>query len=391
LSYEVKFQEEAFLPFSKPTISQEAIGDVVECLNSGWITSGPKVQKFEEALGAYLGAPYVLSLTSATAGLFLALKALDLRPGDEVITTSLTFVATLNTIVHAGGKPVLVDIDKTYNMDVKQIEQVISSRTRAIMPVHFTGLSVNLDPIYALTKKHHLHVIEDAAQAIGSGYKNKKIGSFGDMQVFSFHPNKNMTTIEGGCIALRDEELFKKLKHLRFHGIDRDAFNRFSKSGSQHYDVVEAGYKYNMPDVHAALGLHQLASLDSFIEKRKSLAKNYMDAFKGWSQITLPQLPSYDHDHSWHLFSVLIHPEESGVTRDQFIEEMKKFNIGTGLHYQPVHLFTYYQDMFGFYKGEFPVAERVTNRIVSLPLFPTMSTKDQERVIQAMAKIFKRG
>ena len=210
---------EAFLPFSRPSISQAAIDEVVACLKSGWITTGPRVKQFEEDLKAYVGAPYVLALTSATAGLHLALVALDLKPGDEVITTPMTFAATLNTIVLAGGKPVLVDVEpRTYNMDVAKIETAVTKRTRAIMPVHFAGLPVDLDPLYAIAKKHNLRVIEDAAHAIGTEYKGKRIGSFGDIQVFSFHPNKNMTTGEGGCVVTRDEKLASDVALLRFHG-----------------------------------------------------------------------------------------------------------------------------------------------------------------------------
>lgn len=379
-----------FLPFSKPSISEAAIEEVVSCLRSGWITTGPRVKAFETKLKDYLKAPHVLALTSGTAGLQLALQAIDLKPGDEVITTAMTFIASLNTIVLAGGKPVLVDIDDSLNIDVHAIEASITKRTRAIMPVHFTGLPADLDPIYSLAKKYNLHVIEDAAQAIGSHYKEKIIGSFGDMQVFSFHPNKNMTTGEGGCISLSDESLAKKISVLRFHGIDRDAFNRFSKEGSQLYDVIAPGYKYNMLDMQAAIGLHQLDELELFISKRTHLANRYLQKLIDIEQITLPKLPAYEFRHNWHLFTILVN-ESSGMTRDEFVEKMKSFNIGTGLHYQAPHLFSYYQDHFGFQAGQFPKAERVGERIVSLPLFPDLSESEQDRVIHAMHSIFKKG
>jgi dTDP-4-amino-4,6-dideoxygalactose transaminase len=378
---------ETFLPFAKPSISEAAIQEVVDCLRSGWITTGPRTQRFEVLLQEYLGAPKVLACSSATAGLFMALSSLKLEPGDEVITTAMTFVATLNTIVQAGGRPVLVDVEPhTYNMDVSQLEKAINPRTKAIVPVHFAGLPVDLDPLYALAKKHHLRVIEDAAHAIGTVYKGKKIGSFGDTQVFSFHPNKNMTTIEGGCIALQDESLLQHCKLLRFHGIDRDSWNRFSKEGKQDYDVVMPGYKFNFTDVQAALGIHQLAELDSFIEKRTALVSRYYEALAVSRLLALPQAPSYEHRHAWHLFAPRLRPE-CGLSRETFMEKLKAANIGTGLHYNAPHLYSYYQKAFGYREGSFPVAEAVGSQIVSLPLFPDMTVQDQDRVIQAIGEI----
>lgn len=378
-----------FLPFSQPTISQAAIDEVVACLKSGWITTGPRVQQFEQALLHYLQAPSIASLSSATAGLHLALLALDLKPGDEVITTPLTFVATLNTIVLAGGKPVLVDIDSTYNIDVTRIEAAITPRTRAIMPVHFSGVPADLDPLYQLAEKYGLRVIEDAAQAIGSKYKQRMIGSFGDTQVFSFHPNKNMTTGEGGCVTSVDNALIDKVKVLRFHGIDRSAWDRYGKKGDQNYNVLEPGFKYNLMDMQAALGIHQLAELETFITQRTALAERYLTQLANWSELCLPQLPSYDHRHSWHLFCVLINPESAGINRDEFMQQMKQRNIGTGLHYQPVHLYEFYQRQFGFKKGDFPIAEKTCSQIVSLPLFPNLTLQQQDRVTQAMHEVLR--
>jgi len=377
-----------FLPFSKPSISDAAIDEVVACLKSGWITTGPRVQQFEHALGEYLQAPHTAALSSATAAMHLALLALDLQPGDEIITTPLTFVATLNVIVQAGGKPVLVDVDHTYNMDVSKLPQAITPRTRAIMPVHLTGLPVDLDPLYALAKKHDLRVLEDAAQAIGTGYKGRLLGSFGDIQTFSFHPNKNMTTGEGGCITTHDEALIQKIRALRFHGIDRSAWDRYGKKGDQAYDVIAPGFKYNMMDIQAALGIHQLPELEDFIAKRTLLAERYLSILGDWPELTLPQLPAYAHRHSWHLFCVLINPEAAHLNRDTFMQEMKAHNIGTGLHYNAAHLYRFYQEHFGFKKGDFPVAENICSRIVSLPLFPDLTISEQDRVIAAMGKVF---
>ncbi|MHB1947826.1 MAG: DegT/DnrJ/EryC1/StrS family aminotransferase [Gammaproteobacteria bacterium] len=382
---------EEFLPFSRPCISQAAIDEVVSCLESGWITTGPRVAKFTEALKEYLGAPFVLPLSSATAGLHLALLALDLQPGDEVITTPLTFAATLNTIILAGAKPVLVDIDlATLNMDLNQLDDAITSRTRAIMPVHFAGLPVDLDVLYQIAEKHGLRVVEDAAHAIGTEYKGKRIGSFGDTQVFSFHPNKNMTTGEGGCVSTFDEEVARKVGLLRFHGIDREAWNRFGKSGSQHYEIVLPGFKYNMMDIQAALGLHQLAELDDFIRRRTELAMRYQEALADWPQWNLPQEPDFEHKHAWHLYTPLLNEQAANMNRDEFMQAMKEKNIGTGLHYRAVHLYPYYRDTFGFKAGDFPNAEYAGDRIVSLPLFPGMSDAVHDRVLDVMYSIFNK-
>jgi len=362
---------------------------VVTCLKSGWITTGPRVKQFEEELSSYLGAPHVLALTSATAGLHLVLVALGLKPGDEVITTPMTFAATLNTIVLAGGRPVLVDVEPgTYNIDVTRIEKAITKHTRAIMPVHFAGLPVDLDPLYDLANKHNLRVIEDAAHAIGTEYKGRRIGSFGDVQVFSFHPNKNMTTGEGGCVATRDEQLASDVALLRFHGMDREAWNRFGKKGNQHYEIIAPGYKYNMMDIQAALGLHQLRQLDGFIERRAAIALRYQKALADWPQLTLTTTPAYPHRHAWHLYTPLINPDAAKMDRDAFMQGMKERNIGTGLHYRAVHLYPYYREHFGFKRGDFPNAEAISDRIVSLPLFPAMTDADQDRVIAAMKDLF---
>lgn len=380
-----------FLPFSKPSISRAAIDEVVACLESGWLTTGPRVKKFEEALKAYLNAPHVLALSSATAGLHLALLALDLKQDDEIITTPMTFAATLNTIVLAGGRPVLVDVEpSTYNLDVAQLARAITPRTRAIVPVHFAGSPVDLDPLYALAEKHGLRVIEDAAHAIGTEYKGRRIGAFGDTQVFSFHPNKNMTTGEGGAITTRDDKLAERMALLRFHGMDREAWNRFGKTGNQHYEILLPGFKYNMMDIQAALGLHQLPELDRFIARRTVLAQRYQTLFAGWKELTPPRPPAYSHRHAWHLYVPLINPDAARMDRDAFMQAMKEHNIGTGLHYRAVHLYPYYQRMFGFKRGDFPVAESIGDRIVSLPLFPTMTEADQDRVVAAMRAIFRK-
>jgi len=380
---------EEFLPFSRPLISRAAIDEVISCLESGWITTGPRVAQFTENLQNYLDAPFVLPLSSATAGLHIALLAMDLQPGDEVITTPLTFAATLNVIVLAGAKPVLVDIDpQTFNMDLNLLEGAITNKTRVIMPVHFAGLPIDLDWLYQIAETYQLRVLEDAAHAIGTEYKGKKVGSFGDTQVFSFHPNKNMTTGEGGCVATRDAELANKVSLLCFHGMDREAWNRFGKNGSQDYEIVSPGFKYNMMDIQAALGLHQLKELEGFIERRTELVNRYQEVLADWPQWTLPAEPSFSHRHAWHLYTPLINEAAAEMDRDEFMRRMKEKNIGTGLHYHPVHLYPYYREEFGFQPGDFPQAENVCSRIVSLPLFSGMTDADHDRVIDVMYSVF---
>ncbi len=380
-----------FLPFSKPCLSQQAIDEVVDSLQSGWLTTGPKVKQFEQDLAAYCQAPYALALSSATAGLQLALQALDVGPGDEVITTPMTFAATLNVIEHVGASVRLVDVlPGSYNMDVSAVESAITSRTKGIMPVHFAGGPVDLDPLYALAKQYGLRIIEDAAHAIGASYKGQRIGSFGDIQVFSFHPNKNMTTGEGGCVTTSDEVVAQRIKQLRFHGFDQDAaWRRFAKGGSQHVQTVVPGYKFNMMDIQAALGLHQLPMLDDLIAKRHALVANYQSQLADVAALHLPKAPEYSHHHAWHLFAPTINCAYTNITRDTLMQRLKDYNIGTGLHYTAMHLHPYYQAAYGFKKGDFPEAERIGDHVLSLPLFPDLTQHQQQSVIDALKTILQ--
>lgn len=379
-----------FLPFTRPEVGEEEIAEVVACLRSGWLATGPRVQLFEEKLRAYLEAPFALTLSSATAGLHLALKALGIGEGDEVITTPMTFVATLNTIVHAGARPVLVDIDpRTFNLDMGQLEKALTPRTKAIMPVHFAGLPVDCDALYAFARAKGLRVIEDAAHAIGTQYKGKRVGSFGDIQVFSFHPCKNLTTAEGGCLVTRDADVAKKVTQLRLHGLDRDAWNRYSKEGSQTLDVVEAGYKCNMSDLQASLGVHQIDKLEAMNEARRTLVARYNSLLSGEAGLTLPTPPAYAHLHAWHIYTPLLNLEKVNLTRDAFVAKMKDYNIGVGVHYTPVHLYSYYRTHYGWGEGSFPVAEDVGARIMSLPLWASMPHDAQDRVVEAVTSILK--
>lgn len=381
-------KDDDFLPFTRPDISDAEIEEVVDSLRTGWLTTGPKVKQFEADLAAYTSAPFLSCISSATAGLHLALLGLHLKPGDEVITTAFTFIATYNTIVQAGGIPVPIDVEPgTYNLNIEHLEKAITKKTKAIVPVHFAGAPVDLDALYKIADTYNLAVIEDAAHAIGTRYKGKKIGSFGDTQVFSFHPNKTMTTSEGGAVSTSNQALYKYVNCARFHGINREAWNRFSKEGSQLYDVVMAGFKYNMMDIQGAIGIHQLKRLDQFIDGRQKRVAIYNDQLKALKALELPRAPVYDHHHAWHLYAPTVRHKK--ITRNELINRMKDENIGLGLHWQAPHLFSFYQEHYGYRPGDFPIAEDVADNIVSLPLFPQMTDDQQNRVIDALKKILQ--
>jgi dTDP-4-amino-4,6-dideoxygalactose transaminase len=380
-----------FLPFSRPSVGEEEIQEIIDSIHSGWITTGPKVEKFADVLSHYVGAPFLSPVSSATAGLHLALLAHGIKPGDEVITTPLTFAATANVIVLAGATPVFADIDKeTLQVRVSEIEKKITPRTRAIIPVHFAGQPVDLDPLIELAKKKKLAIIEDAAHSIGTEYKSKKIGSHGTTTVFSFHPNKNMTTGEGGAVTAFDEEIIKSVNLLKFHGMDKNAWKRFDKSGSARYDISVPGYKYNMMDIQAAMGLHQIKKLDGFIEVRTKRALKYQKVFSNVAGLIVPQEVAYPHKHAWHLYTPLIDIDSLTISRDQFMQELKNLNIGSGLHYTAVHEFSYYAQKYGYKPHDFPETHFVSDRILSLPLFPSMTNQDQEDVIEAVVNICAR-
>jgi len=379
-----------FLPFARPALGEEEIAEVVDTLRSGWITTGPKVERFTAAFAEYVGGRFAVPVSSATAGLHVALLALGVGPGDEVITTPMTFVATLNTIVHCGAVPVLVDIDAaTLNIRVEEIAGKLTRRTKAIVPVHYVGQPADLDPILELAGSRGIAVLEDAAHAIGTEYKGRKIGSFPTTSVFSFHPNKNMTTGEGGMVVTDDEEVFERASLLKFHGMDKEAWKRFAKSGSPRYDVAVPGYKYNMMDIQAALGLHQLPRLESFLGERARLAARYEEQLADTPGLILPQRVPYPSRHAWHLYTPLVDVDRLTISRDRFMEELKKKNIGTGLHYSAAHEFSYYANRFGWKPEDFPEAHFVSDRIVSLPLFPGLSGEDQDDAIAATREVLR--
>jgi len=380
-----------FLPFSRPNISPEEIQAVVETLQSGWITTGPRTERFAAAFADYVGGRYAVPVSSATAGLHDALLALGVGPGDEVVTTPMTFVATLNTIVHCGATPVLADVDAaTLQIRAERIEERLTKRTKAIVPVHFAGQPSDLDPIVELAASRGIAVLEDAAHAVGTEYKGRRIGSFATTSVFSFHPNKNMTTGEGGMVVTDDRGVFERASLLKFHGMDREAWKRFAKEGSPRYDVEAPGFKYNMMDIQAALGLGQLARLEGFIAERARLAARYEAALSGLRGLILPQRTPYPSRHAWHLYTPLVDTDRLSIDRDGFMAELKKRNIGTGLHYTAAHEFSYYAARFGWRAEDYPEAHYVSERIVSLPLFPGLTDADQDDAIEAVREVVER-
>jgi len=383
---------EEFLPFSIPTIEDEEIREVVDSLQSGWITTGPKVKRFEDDFKAYVGAGYAVPLSSATAGLELALRAMGIGPGDEVITTPMTFAATVNVIIHVGAAPVLADIEPgTLNIDVSKIREKITARTKAVIPVHFAGLPCDMDAVFALADEFGLKVLEDAAHAVGTEYRGKRVGSFDTVSVFSFHPIKNITTGEGGMVCTHDEKVAEEVSLLKFHGMSREAWKRYSAQGTPNYDIVLPGYKYNMMDIQAAIGIHQLAKLDRFIQRRAGIAEYYNTAFSGVEEVITPAAAPYPYRHAWHLYTPLVRIEKIGIDRDQFMAELKKENIGTGLHFKAVHHHPWYRENMPVPAGSLPNADYASDRILSLPLFPRMTMEDAGDVVAAVKNVITRN
>jgi len=371
-----------FLPYNQPTIEDEEIAEVVETLRSGWLTMGPKTIELEGLISNYTGARQAVAVNSCTAALHLSLIALGIGCGDEVITTPFTFAATGNTILNVGARPVFVDIKKdTFNIDPEKIEEKITSNTRAIVPVHYAGQSCDIKAVLDIARDHNLHVIEDAAHAIGSEYDGKKIGTFGTTTCFSFYVTKNMTTGEGGAITTDDEALADRLRIMRLHGISKDAWNRYSEKGKWYYEIESAGWKCNMTDIQASLGIPQIKKLEGFIELRRRYAHIYSRTLGELRGVITP----YEDPralHIYHLYPMLL----EGYSRDSFIEEMNKRGIGCSVHFIPLHLHPLYRSM-GFREGDYPNAEWVYKREVSLPLYPRMTPEDLDRVITSVQDI----
>jgi dTDP-4-amino-4,6-dideoxygalactose transaminase len=367
------------LPFTRPHIDEETIAAVADVLRSGWLASGPKVAQFEAELSSYLGGRPVRTQTSATAGLEMALLACGIGAGDEVITPALSFVATANVIVRVGARPVFVDVGlDSRNIDLAQVEAAITPRTRAILPVHFAGLPVDMQRLYAIAAKHRLRVVEDAAHAIGSSWRGQRIGSFGDLVCFSFHPNKNITSIEGGAISGGSPEELKVIELHRWHGQ--------VKAGADGFDTLLAGGKYNLSDVAAAVGLGQLRHLEEFNARRRTLVARYYELWGADPPLRLPERG--DDGHSWHVFTPLLPLTQLRLTRREFMEAMRARGIGVGVHYPAIHLFSAYRAL-GYHEGQFPNAERIGRETVTLPLFPAMELADVDRVVHAVNELVR--
>lgn len=378
---------EPFLPFSQPDIRQEEIDEVVGTLRSGWLTSGPRVRAFEERFRAVTGAAHAVALSSCTAGLHLALLAAGVGPGDEVITTPLTFAATANVILHAGATPVLADVrEDDYNLDPAEVARRLTPRTKALLPVHFAGLPCRMEELLAIARAHGLRVIEDAAHALGAAYRGRPIGALSDAAVFSFYPIKNITTGQGGMLTTNDTDLADKVRLLSLHGLSKDAWDRYTDRGSWAYQVLMPGFNYVMTDLQAAIGIHQLARLDELQARRARLAARYDDALASIPEVIRPpRLP--DTVHAWHLYPIRLDLERLRIDRAAFIERLRERGIGTTVNFIPLHLHPFFQKALGVREGDYPVSERIFAGEVSLPLYPRMRDADVDRVVAAIQEI----
>lgn len=379
-----------FLPYALPLFGPEEEKEVLEALASGWITTGPRVKKLEEKLAAKTGARHAVCVDSCTAALHLSLAALNLKPGDEVITSPITFCSTANTILHAGGKVVLADVEPdTLNLDPAAVEKAITPRTRALVPVHFGGHPCEMDALMEIARQHHLKVVEDAAHAIGAQYKGRPIGVIGDTTCFSFYATKNMTTAEGGAVTLQDDEMAANIRVLSLHGMSKDAWKRYTSAGSWYYEVVAPGFKYNMTDIEAALGLHQLDRLEAFNDVRRRYAVLYDRAIDALGGGVARMTPRKEVRSVYHLYPIQVELEALTIDRARFIEELKAENIGTTVNFIPIHYHPYYRDTLPYGRGSFPVAERAYEREISLPLYPKMTESDAGQVMEAVGKIVR--
>ena len=376
---------DTFLPFSKPDLKESDIQAVADVLRSGWITTGPKVAQLEADFKQYLGSPDAISMTSETGVMEVLLRALGIGPGDEVITPSMTWVSMINLTVLAGATPVFVDVNRdTLMVDPDEVEAHITPRTKLIVPVHFAGACADMDPLRAIAQKHGIRLVEDAAHAIGTRYKGRLIGSTGTA-MFSLHPIKNITTGEGGMLVTDDEELGKRARSLKFHGLGVDAYDRLTHGRSPQAQVVEPGYKYNLPDMQAVLALGQLARIEEINARRTALALRYRELLSGIDELQPLADPKYDFKHAWHLFVVRV--VKGKLNRDEFMAALKEKNIGTGLHFRCTHLQKYYREQMGCKPGMLPNTEWNSDRICSIPLFPSMTEEDQDDVIAAIKEV----
>ena len=376
-----------FLPFSRPSITEEDISAVGEVLRSGWITTGPNTAAFERDFRAYVGCPHGVALGSATAGMHLLLKAMEIGPGDEVITPSMTWVSTVNLIVLAGATPVFADIDRdTLMVTPETVAPCFSPRTRLVIPVHFAGAAANISALREQAAERGVPLVEDAAHALGTHHRGRHVGAEGT-SVFSFHPIKNITTGEGGMFCTDDKQMAERINRLKFHGLGMDAYDRKTQGRSPQAEVLEPGYKYNMTDIAAVLGLRQLSRVKRFNRKRGQLAARYWEWLAEIDEILPLSIPEHTTQHAWHLFIVRLDTDRTGMSRDEFMAALKTRNIGTGLHFRAVHLQKYYRENMEIKPGVLPNTEWNSDRICSLPLFPDMTFEDVDSVVEAIKDV----
>jgi dTDP-4-amino-4,6-dideoxygalactose transaminase len=381
------FKPKKFIIFGSPLIENDEIKEVVKTLKSSWLGTGPRVAKFEEDFKQYENAKYAMAVNSCTAALHLSILACGIGEGDEVITTPMTFCATVNTIIHAGATPILADINpQTYNIDPDEIRKKITKRTKAIIPVHFAGRACEMDEIISIASKHNLHIIEDCAHAIETEYHKKKAGTFGRFGCFSFYSTKNVVTGEGGMVLAKNSEDASKIKILGLHGMSKDAWKRFGDTGFKHYQVVECGYKYNMMDLQAAIGIHQLKRVDQNWLKREKIWKRYNHALKELP-IGLPADIEKNTKHAYHLYTILVDKKKTSISRDDFLDQMTKKGVGVGVHYMSVPEHEYYQRTFGWKPEEYPNAMMVGRQTVSIPISPKLTDMEVEYIIKSIKEI----
>jgi len=379
--------KENFLPFALPMVGKEEIDEVVDTLKSGWLTTGAKTRKFEEDFKAYIGAKHALAVNSCTAALHLALVALDIKNGDEVIVPTMTFTATAEVVTYVNAKPVFVDCDpETFLIDINDIRKKITPRTKAIIAVHYAGQSCDINAISKIAKEYNLKVIWDAAHSLPTFYKGKNIGQFSDIVCFSFYVTKTITTGEGGMVVTNNKKYADKMKIASLHGLSRDAWNRYKKGGSWQYDIVMPGFKYNLTDIASSVGIHQLKKANLFLEKRTAIAKAYNEAFKEIQGIKPLSVVPYG-EHAWHLYVIKINKELLGIDRDNFIKKMSENSIGTSVHFIPLHLQTYWKKTYNLKPVDFPMMTRAYEEIVSLPIYPKMTDEDVKKIIYVVKDI----
>jgi dTDP-4-amino-4,6-dideoxygalactose transaminase len=377
-----------YLVFGSPIIEDEEISGVVNTLKSGWIGSGPKVSLFEDEFKDYIGSKYAVAVSSCTAGLHLSMLALGIETDDEVLVPAMTFAATANAVIHAGAKPVLVDVDKRdMTIHTNDILKKITKKTKAIIPVHFAGRSCDINSINEIGGKYNLKIIHDAAHAIETEYHGKRIGTYNDIANFSFYVTKNISTAEGGMVTTNDEEIANKIKIYGLHGMSKDAWKRFSDDGYKHYQVVYPGFKYNMTDIQASLGLAQMKKINRFYYRREEIWKRYKERLKNLP-LVLPPDPEPDTKHAYHLFTILVDSEKTNLTRDKVLQSLHEKNIGTGVHYLALHYHPFYQEKYGYKIGDFPNAEFISDRTLSIPFSAKLTDEDVEDVISALYEVF---